>query len=70
VIQSEDDTFVRLTTDDAELILPVLLSRGASFQLGGRGSVDVRGIGAADVAEIAAFQNARVFDLETVPFAG
>jgi hypothetical protein len=70
VIQSEDDTFVRLTTDDAELLLPALLARGASFWLGSRGRVDVRGMGVAEVARIAAFHNASVIDLETVPLAG
>jgi hypothetical protein len=66
VIQSENSTFVRLTTEDAELLLPALLARGASFWLGNRGRIDVRGMAVAEVAEIAAFYNARVTSLELV----
>ena len=66
MIQSEESTFVRLTTEDPELLLPVLLARGASFWLGSRGRVDVRGMPAVDVARIAAFCNARVSDFEVV----
>ena len=63
--QSENETFVRLTTRDADLLLPILLARGASFRLA-RGRVEVRGMGAADVASLAASSNARVTDLEVV----
>ncbi len=66
MIRSENSTFVRLTTDDADLLLPALLARGASFWIGGRGRLDVRGMGAADVAQLAAFCNAQVSDLETI----
>ena len=66
MIQSEESSFVRLTTEDPDLLPPVLLARGASFWLGSRGRVDVRGMRAADVARVAALCNARVRDFEVV----
>jgi hypothetical protein len=66
VIQTEGDTFVRLITADAVLLLPALLQRGASLRLTGSSRVDVRGMGAWEVAGIAALCNARVLDLETI----
>ena len=66
MIHTEDDSVVRLTTDDADALLPALLARGASFRLSGRHHVDVRGMVAAEVARIAASHNARVADLEVV----
>ena len=66
MIQSENETFVRLTTEDADLLLPILLASGASFRLGTRGRVEVRGMGAADIASLAVWSRARVTDLEVV----
>ncbi len=66
MIHTDEDSLVRLTTDDAGALLPALLAHGASFRLNGRHRVDVRGIGAAEVARIAAFHNARVVDLEVI----
>ena len=61
-----DRTVVRLTTDDASLLLPALAQCGASFWLTGGRHLDVRGVSAADLAQLAAAHNARVADLETV----
>ncbi len=58
--------FVRITTEDADLLLPALAQRGASFRITGRRWIDVRGLTAADVAQLAAVHNARVTDLEAV----
>jgi hypothetical protein len=66
VIESQEHSFVRLLTEDSELLVPALLQRGASLHLRGRTRVDVRGMSAADIAWIAAFHNARVDDLRTV----
>ncbi|MFC0682766.1 hypothetical protein ACFFGH_33460 [Lysobacter korlensis] len=70
MIDPEDDTVVRLITEDAQLLLPALLARGASFRLSGRRRIDVRGMGAADVARIAALCEARVVGLELVGSGG
>lgn len=67
MMRSYDSAFVRLITDDAQLLLPVLLERDVSFLLTSRRHVDVRGMGAPEVARIAALCNARVTDLQTVP---
>ncbi len=60
------ESFVRLTTDDTELLLPALVQYGASFHLAGQKRLDVRGMDVAEVALLAAVYNARVSDLETV----
>ena len=61
-----DRGFTRLTTDDVELLLPALAQRGASFRITGRRCIDIRGIDAADIAQVAALLNARVTDLQAV----
>ncbi len=61
-----DGGFVRVTTEDAALLVPVLAQRGASFWLTGRQRLDVSGLTAGDIARLAAAHNARVTDLETM----
>ncbi len=61
-----DESFVRITTDDTELLLPALVQCGASFHLAAQNRLDIRGMDPADVALLAAVYNARVIDFETV----
>ena len=60
----DEQSFIRLTTDDAGLILPALAQLGASFRLSGASRIDVRGMSEAEVARVAALSNARVADLQ------
>jgi len=61
-----DESFVRLTTDDMELLLPALAQAGGAFRVSGRNRLDVHGLEAGEVAFLAALHNAAVVDLETV----
>jgi hypothetical protein len=59
--------FVRLTTEDTELLLPALAQAGGAFRLSARNRLDVHGLEADEVAFLAALHNAVVSDLEMMP---
>ena len=63
---TECQQVVRLTTTDAESLIPALLRLGAWVRVTRRG-VEIQGLSACSVARVAASELAVVTDLTTVP---
>lgn len=64
-LQEHDELVVRLTTTDAESLIPALLRLGVWVRVTRR-EVEIRGLSAGCVARVAAGQLASVTDLTTM----